>query len=270
MFVHSRLKVMAAGLALVSGIAGAAENHGRRAHRFPTRSIRSGPTPTRRPPATGSTTNPSGRRAESGRSRAKTVDFGASDAPLEGRTSSQKDGLIQFPTVIRRRGSGRQPVGDQAGRAEADRHRARRYLRWARSPSGTTRPSTELNPGLKLPDQDIGVVRRADGSGTTAHIHQLSVQGERRLEAEDRRGHHGAVAGRPGRQGQRGRLGLRAAPAGVHRLRRVRLRQAEQARARAAQERRGDFRAAERGIRCRPPPLAAGWRDGNFDQPDRA
>jgi len=25
----------------------------------------------------------------------------------------------------------------------------------------------ELNPGLKLPDQDIGVVRRADGSGTT-------------------------------------------------------------------------------------------------------
>src|SRR5262249_18726575 len=26
----------------------------------------------------------------------------------------------------------------------------------------------ELNPGVKLPDQDIGVVRRADGSGTTA------------------------------------------------------------------------------------------------------
>ena len=38
---------------------------------------------------------------------------------------------------------------------------------WARSPSGTIRRSPRPNPDAKLPDSDINVVVRADGSGTT-------------------------------------------------------------------------------------------------------
>ena len=37
----------------------------------------------------------------------------------------------------------------------------------ARSKSGTIQRLTALNPGVKLPDQDIVVVHRSDGSGTT-------------------------------------------------------------------------------------------------------
>ena len=45
---------------------------------------------------------------------------------------------------------------------------------------------TALNPGVKLPDAAIAVVRRADGSGTTLHLHQLPGQGEPRVEGEGR------------------------------------------------------------------------------------
>ncbi len=44
------------------------------------------------------------------------------------------------------------------------------------------------NPDVKLPDTDIVVVHRSDGSGTTYHLHRLSLQGEPRLEGEGRQG----------------------------------------------------------------------------------
>src|SRR5262245_42668220 len=97
--------------------------------------------------------------------RAKTVDFGASDAPLK-NDELQKDGLIQFPTVF----GAVVPVvnlpgvkpGDLklTGPVLADIY-AGKINKW------NDKAITELNPGLKL-DGDIGVVRRADGSGTTA------------------------------------------------------------------------------------------------------
>ena len=96
---------------------------------------------------------------------AKTVDFGASDMPLKAE-ALDKDGLVQFPTVI----GGVVPVVNLAdikpgqlkltGAVLADIYLGK-ILKW------NDKALVELNPGLKLPDQDIGVVRRADGSGTT-------------------------------------------------------------------------------------------------------
>jgi phosphate transport system substrate-binding protein len=97
--------------------------------------------------------------------RGKTVDFGASDAPLSDEELA-KDGLMQFPTVI----GGVVPVINIAG-IEA------RQLRLTGEVLGDiylgkitkwNDPAiVALNPGLKLPDASIAPVRRADGSGTT-------------------------------------------------------------------------------------------------------
>ncbi len=96
---------------------------------------------------------------------AKTVDFGASDMPLTPE-ALDKDGLVQFPTVI----GGVVPVVNLAdikpgqlkltGAVLADIYLGK-INKW------NDKAIVELNPGVKLPDQDIGVVRRADGSGTT-------------------------------------------------------------------------------------------------------
>jgi phosphate transport system substrate-binding protein len=96
---------------------------------------------------------------------AKTVDFGASDMPLTPQ-DLDKDGLQQFPTVI----GGVVPVvnipGVKAGEMKltgavlADIYLGK-ITKW------DDKAIVELNPGLKLPDNDIAVVRRADGSGTT-------------------------------------------------------------------------------------------------------
>ena len=96
---------------------------------------------------------------------AKTVDFGASDMPLKPEVL-EKDGLVQFPTVI----GGVVPVVNLAdvkpgelkltGPVLADIYMGK-ILKW------NDKAIAELNPNIKLPEQDIGVVRRADGSGTT-------------------------------------------------------------------------------------------------------
>ena len=96
---------------------------------------------------------------------ARTVDFGASDMPLK-PDALEKDGLVQFPAVI----GGVVPVinlpGIKPGQLKltgavlADIYLGK-IKKW------NDKALVELNPDLKLPDQDIGVVRRADGSGTT-------------------------------------------------------------------------------------------------------
>jgi len=96
---------------------------------------------------------------------AKTVDFGASDMPLKPE-ALDKDGLIQFPTVV----GGVVPVFNlpdvKAGQLKltgallADIYLGK-INKW------NDKALVELNPGVNLPNQDIGVVRRADGSGTT-------------------------------------------------------------------------------------------------------
>ncbi len=96
---------------------------------------------------------------------AKTVDFGASDMPLKPEVLD-KEGLMQFPTVI----GGVVPVVNLEGVKPGELKLTGAVLgdiylgkivKW------NDKAIVELNPGVKLSDQPIGVVRRADGSGTT-------------------------------------------------------------------------------------------------------
>jgi phosphate transport system substrate-binding protein len=97
--------------------------------------------------------------------KAKTVDFGASDMPLKPE-DLQKDGLMQFPAVI----GGVVPVVNLEGIAPG----ALRFngpvladIYLGRIRKWNDKPIADLNPGVKLPDGPITVVRRSDGSGTT-------------------------------------------------------------------------------------------------------
>ena len=96
---------------------------------------------------------------------ANTVDFGASDMPLKPE-DLEKNGLMQFPTVI----GGDVPVinvnGIEAGKLKLDGATlANIYLGKITKWNDPT--ISALNKDLKLPDDDITVVHRSDGSGTT-------------------------------------------------------------------------------------------------------
>jgi len=97
--------------------------------------------------------------------RGKTVDFGASDAPLKDEELA-KDGLIQFPTVI----GGVVPVVNIAGMKAGEMKLTGALLSdiyLGKITKWNDPAIAKLNPGLNLPDAQIAVVRRADGSGTT-------------------------------------------------------------------------------------------------------
>jgi phosphate transport system substrate-binding protein len=97
--------------------------------------------------------------------QAKTVDFGASDAPLKPE-ELEKSGLVQFPMIM----GGIVPVvnvkGIEPGQLKltgslvADIYLGK-ITKW------NDKALTALNPSLKLPDQAIAPVYRSDGSGTT-------------------------------------------------------------------------------------------------------
>ena len=96
---------------------------------------------------------------------ARTVTFGASDAPLKG-PDLEKNGLVQFPTVM----GGIVPVvnleGTKPGEIVLDGQTLGAIF------LGTVKswddPAIKkLNPNVKLPAQAIAVVHRSDGSGTT-------------------------------------------------------------------------------------------------------
>jgi len=97
--------------------------------------------------------------------KAKTVDFGASDAPLKAE-ELDKFGLMQFPMIM----GGVVPVvhlkGIKAGQLKLSAlNLANIYLgnitKW------NDARITANNPGLNLPNKAITTVHRADGSGTT-------------------------------------------------------------------------------------------------------
>ena len=97
--------------------------------------------------------------------KAATVHFGATDAPLNVSDLAQS-GLIQFPTVL----GGVVPVVNLEGFKPGELQitgavLAEIYLgtitRW------NDAKLAQLNPGRALPNQEITVVHRADGSGTT-------------------------------------------------------------------------------------------------------
>ena len=96
---------------------------------------------------------------------AKTVDFGASDAPLKDDELAKK-GLVQFPTVI----GGVVPVVNIKGIAPGQLKLNGQVLGdiYLGKITKWTDPAIKaLNPTLPLPDAAISPVRRADGSGTS-------------------------------------------------------------------------------------------------------
>ncbi len=97
--------------------------------------------------------------------KAKTVDFGASDAPLKDDELA-RDGLLQFPTVI----GGVVPVVNIKGIAAGQLKLSGAVLGdiyLGKLTKWNDAALTALNPGVALPDAAIAVVRRADGSGTS-------------------------------------------------------------------------------------------------------
>ena len=97
--------------------------------------------------------------------RAKTVAFGATDAPVPG-ADLEKDGMVQFPAII----GGTVPVFNVEGFKPGDLRITGPVL--AEVFMGTITNWNDpklaaLNPGKTLPSQAITVVHRADGSGTT-------------------------------------------------------------------------------------------------------
>lgn len=97
--------------------------------------------------------------------KAKTVDFGASDMPLKAE-ELDADGLVQFPTVM----GGVVPVfnleGIKAGQLKLTGDvLAGIYL--GKITKWNAPEIAALNPGVKLPGDEITVVHRADGSGTS-------------------------------------------------------------------------------------------------------
>jgi len=96
---------------------------------------------------------------------AKTVDFGASDAPMK-EEDLQKNGLFQFPTVIGGVVLAVNIPGVKSGELTLDGKTVGDiYLGNVKKWNDPA--ITKLNPGVKLPDANINVVRRADGSGTS-------------------------------------------------------------------------------------------------------
>ena len=98
--------------------------------------------------------------------QAKTVDFGATDAPMKG-ADLDKSGLLQFPTVM----GAVVPVinipGVQAGQLKltgevlAEIYQGK-IAKWS-DPK-----IAQLNPGMKLPEGAITPIYRSDASGTTS------------------------------------------------------------------------------------------------------
>lgn len=96
---------------------------------------------------------------------AKTVDFGASDEPMK-KEALDKDGLVQFPTVI----GGVVPIVNIDGIAPGQLKLSGEVLAGiylGKITKWNDAAITALNPGVTLPDAAIITVFRSDGSGTT-------------------------------------------------------------------------------------------------------
>src|SRR5262249_60221266 len=97
--------------------------------------------------------------------KAKTVTFGATDAPLSGKELDET-GLAQFPMVM----GGIVPVlnveGLKPGELVLDGPTlAKIFLGEIKTWNDPA--IAKLNPNAKLPNQAIAIVHRSDGSGTT-------------------------------------------------------------------------------------------------------
>jgi phosphate transport system substrate-binding protein len=105
--------------------------------------------------------------------KAKTVDFGASDKPLNTKELDES-GLLQFPVVM----GGVVPVANLPGIKPGELKLTGQMLAdiyLGKIKTWDDAAIAKLNPGVKLPSEKIAAVSRADGSGTTyIFTHYLS------------------------------------------------------------------------------------------------
>jgi len=97
--------------------------------------------------------------------RAKTVAFGATDAPVSG-ADLDKDAMVQFPAII----GGTVPSFNLPGFGKGELRVTGPVLAemfMGKISKWNDPKLAALNPGKNLPDTTITVVHRADGSGTT-------------------------------------------------------------------------------------------------------
>ena len=159
--------------------------------------------------------------------QAKTVTFGATDAPLKAE-QLEKDGLVQWPQVM----GAIVPVVNVEGVKPGElvfngETLANIYL--GKITKWDDAAIKKLNPSA---DAAVHQHRGCPPLGWLGHhvrVHRLPVEGERRVEVEGRLQHGGRMAGRRRRQGQRRRRRQRRADQEFDRLCRVRLCEAEQA-----------------------------------------
>jgi phosphate transport system substrate-binding protein len=97
--------------------------------------------------------------------KSRTVDFGASDAPLRPEELAAA-GLVQFPIVV----GGVVPVVNLEGIRPGQLRLTGAVLAdiyLGKIAKWNAKAISDLNPGLALPDQPIIPIHRVDGSGTT-------------------------------------------------------------------------------------------------------
>jgi phosphate transport system substrate-binding protein len=97
--------------------------------------------------------------------RAKTVTFGATDAPVKGE-ELDRDAMVQFPAII----GGTVPVFNLEGFGKGELRVTGPVLAemfMGKISKWNDPKLAALNPSKRLPDLPITVVHRADGSGTT-------------------------------------------------------------------------------------------------------
>ena len=95
----------------------------------------------------------------------RTVDFGATDGPMTTEQIQNAPGILHFPTVM----GAVVPIYNIPG-VESELKFTGPVLAdifMGKITKWSDKAIEGLNPGVKLPDTDIAVVHRADGSGTT-------------------------------------------------------------------------------------------------------
>jgi phosphate transport system substrate-binding protein len=107
--------------------------------------------------------------------KAKTVDFGGTDAPVK-EEELDAVGLVQVPTVMGGVTIVMNVPGFESGRLKLDGATAAGIFRGAVT-KWNDPAIARLNPGAKLPNLAITIAHRSDGSGTTfAFTHYLAKQ----------------------------------------------------------------------------------------------
>ena len=173
-----------------------------------------------------------------------TVDFGASDMPmtdgqLEEAQSNLKTKMLNLPRVLGAVVPAYNIPGVSGEMKFTPAALAEIFL--GKITKWNDKEITSANPGVNLPDKDIIVVHRSDGSGTTFIWTDYLSKVSKEWESQVGQQHFGEVAGRAGRKRQRRRGGLDPAIGGIDWIHRVDLCDAEQHSLRQREECGGGF-----------------------------